>query len=254
MLSSIKLTTLFVFVAIATSANTKSLPLSLFAEIQKLDYDDDDDYTYGYSEGPTSPPLQDRPYHTGSDDLATMNDDVRYNVAHNNDWYYFLYHDDGNFHHPENFNFNLESACDGDVSSCACEEGQTKLTVEVKICDSLYSYNQDFETAFEIKDSTGQVVIQNDKFNNNDIDTTSYCLHGCDDYSFTMIDRGRNGIYGDGYYKLTINDATANTYTGGTGVFYKEIVVLSDEFTCPAVTEGGGGGVEGGVRCISLSF
>ena len=132
----------------------------------------------------------------------------------------------------DKFNFNDESACDG--STCACEKGQTKLTVEVKT--DVFSW----ETAYEIKNSAGVVVIQNDEFDDTNTFTTSYCLHGCDGYSFTMLAPLRNGNGNNGYYKLTINDDSTNAYTGGTGTFSEEIVVLSDEFTCPAVTSTSG--------------
>ena len=67
-----------------------------------------------------------------------------------------------------------------------------------------------------------------------------------------MIDVSEDGI-DDGYYKLTINDATANTYTGGTEEFNYETVVFDESF-CLGGMLGGGGAVEGGVRCFLFRF
>ena len=172
--------------------------------------------------------VEPRLFHTGDDDLATANDDV-YFKAHENDDKYYFYHDDANFHHPERFNFNLESPCVGD--SCACEQGQTKLTVKVK------TDRWEYETSYEVKNAQGVVVIQNDKFDDSTINTASYCLHGCVGYFFIMKDRAGDGI-DNGYYNLTINDDTARTYTGGNnGQFFSEVVDLGTNLLCPSQTQ-----------------
>ena len=115
-----------------------------------------------------------------------------------------------------------------------CKKGQTKLTVEVKT--DLFP----IENSYEVKNPAGHIVIHNHEFFSNDINTVSYCIKGCDGYLFTMMDSYGDGmtcsiyIYTEGicvgengYYNITINDDTANTYTGGTSYFYEDTVRLS---------------------------
>ena len=122
------------------------------------------------------------------------------------------------------------------VLQTACGEGQTKLTVDVKT-----DYCGNSDNSYEITNAEGVVVFEKARltFADGFLHSDTYCLAGCVGYKFTMIDLAQDGFgCGGGYYSLTINDNTANTYTGGNnGEFAEEVIDLGTVLPCTSLSK-----------------